>query len=94
MYTFMHGFTPLYSPFGPALMFAIIPLILLVAVWTVAIKGYALWHAARANQMYWFIALLIINTLGILELIYLFWFHEKPKHEHHQHTPAQPSSPA
>lgn len=69
----MHYY-PFYSPFAPALMLALFPLILLAALWTLAIKGYALWHAARAGQKEWFIALLIINTLGILEIIYLAWF--------------------
>jgi hypothetical protein len=70
----MHDFTPFYSPFAPALMIALIPLIAAIALWTVAIKGYALWHAARHGQKEWFIALLVINTLGILEVVYLVWF--------------------
>ena len=53
-------------------MVALLPFILVVAVWTVIIKGFALWHAARSGQKGWFIALLIINTLGILEIVYLY----------------------
>lgn len=34
----------------------------------------ALWHAARRGETYWFVALLIINTLGILEILYLYAF--------------------
>lgn len=37
-----------------------------------ALKGYALWHAAKRDEKGWFIALLIVNTFGILELVYLF----------------------
>ena len=48
-------------------------LILGVVVWTLAWKGVALWRAARLNHRNWFIALIIINTLGILEIIYLFF---------------------
>lgn len=70
----MNYFTPLYSPFGPELMLAWLPIIMLVVLWTVIIKGVALWHAARGGQVAWFVALLVINTLGILELIYLIWF--------------------
>ena len=42
-----------------------------LALWSVAWKGYALWKAARNQHQYWFIALLLINTVGILEIIYL-----------------------
>ena len=91
----MHGFSPLYSPYAPALMFALVPLFIVVMLWTVAIKGYALWHAARNGQKEWFIAILIINTLGILELVYLIWFRsDKKKNSPSHHTPVHPSSPA
>ena len=36
-----------------------------------ALKGYSLWYAAKRNEKWWFIILLIVNTLGILEIIYL-----------------------
>jgi methionyl-tRNA synthetase len=55
-------------------MLALLPLIVVAAVWTLIIKGYALWHAARNGQKEWFIALLVVNTLGILEVVYLIWF--------------------
>ena len=32
----------------------------------------ALWKAAGLRQKSWFVAMLVINTLGILEIIYLF----------------------
>lgn len=43
----------------------------LLGIALIALKGYALWHAARRGERGWFIALLVVNTLGILELIYL-----------------------
>jgi len=49
-------------------------LIIVLALWTVFWKGLSLWHSARNTQKYWFIALLVINTLGILEIVYLFFF--------------------
>jgi len=49
-------------------------LIIIFALWTLVWKGWALWRAARNNSTGWFIALLIINTLGILEIIYIFAF--------------------
>lgn len=41
-------------------------------LWTIFWKGLALWHAGRKAQPWWFVVLLIVNTAGILELIYLF----------------------
>ena len=46
----------------------------LFLIWTLFWKGLALWKSAKNDQRYWFIALLIINTAGILELLYLFVF--------------------
>ena len=47
-------------------------LILLAIAWTLPWKAYALWLSARNNQPWWFIVLLILNTLAILEIIYIF----------------------
>lgn len=41
-------------------------------LWSLAWKGLALWRAGRRNEPVWFLALLLVNTLGILEIIYLF----------------------
>jgi hypothetical protein len=49
------------------------PLILLVLLWSIVWKGLALWHSARRAQPWWFTILLVVNTLGILEIIYLFF---------------------
>jgi len=46
--------------------------IALTIAWTLVWKGFALWRSAELRQKYWFIAILLINTLGILEIIYLF----------------------
>lgn len=46
----------------------------LLAIWDLAWKGMALWRAGRRNEQWWFIALLLINSLGILPICYLlFW---------------------
>jgi methionyl-tRNA synthetase len=49
-------------------------ILLLLAGWSLVWKGIGLWFAARNYQKYWFIAILILNTLGVLEIIYLIWF--------------------
>ena len=48
------------------------PLLIVLVLWSLFWKGLALWHSGRRGQSGWFIVLLIINSLGILELIYLF----------------------
>jgi len=48
----------------------IIPLV----IWSLVWKGISLWKCGRNNQLYWFIAILILNTAGILPIIYLLWF--------------------
>jgi hypothetical protein len=49
-------------------------LFLLLIIWELVWKGIALWKAARNGQKYWFLAILIINTFGILEIAYIFYF--------------------
>ena len=49
----------------------------LVVVWSMAWKGVALWRTGRNAHLGWFIALFIINSLGILPIIYIFAFSRK-----------------
>lgn len=51
-----------------------LPLFFLIIAWLLFWKGLALWHAAKRGENKWFIAILILNTFSILELIYLFHF--------------------
>ena len=55
----------------------IVALVYLLAIWTIVWKGTALWKAAKNNSLPWFIALLVINTMGILEIVYIFFFSKK-----------------
>lgn len=48
--------------------------LILALIWGLAWKGWALWIAARKNQSVWFIVFMIVNTLGILEIFYIFYF--------------------
>ena len=74
-------------------MFAFLPFLIVAAVWTIVLKGFALWYSARGSQKGWFIALLIVNTLGILELVYLIWFRPANSHAPQALTPEADSSP-
>ena len=55
-------------------------LIVLVAIWSLVWKGLALWKAAAIKKNpAWFIILLVVNTIGLLEILYLFIFSEMGK---------------
>lgn len=47
--------------------------ILFVLAWTLPWKAWALWLAARRGEKGWFILLLILNTLAIVEMVYIFF---------------------
>lgn len=49
-------------------------LIALLLIWSLTWKGFALWKSARNNQPVWFVCLLVMNTLGILEILYISFF--------------------
>ena len=56
----------------------LIIIILAVALaWSLAWKGIALWTAARKNHFVWFIVLLIVSTVGILDILYIYIFSTK-----------------
>lgn len=42
--------------------------------WAIVWKGLAMWKAAHREQKYWFAAFLVVNTLGILEILYIYVF--------------------
>jgi uncharacterized membrane protein YiaA len=45
--------------------------LLLLVIWDLVWRGLALWKSAQLRQQGWFVALLIINSVGILPIIYL-----------------------
>ena len=64
-----------YQDFGlhsfgmfPGLGYLLVPLLVWSLVWT----GWALWLAARRGELAWFVALLVLNTAGLLEIFYIF----------------------
>jgi hypothetical protein len=55
-------------------------ILLLAILWTATWKGFALWKSAQRKEKWWFVALFVLNTLGLLEILYIFVFSEmKPK---------------
>jgi Family of unknown function (DUF5652) len=61
-----------WSPHLPVLAGLFAPALILLVLWSVFWKGLALWHSARRSQPWWFVIILVVNTAGILEIIYLF----------------------
>lgn len=64
--------------------------LVILALWELAWKGFALWHASRNNHRNWFIALLLINSVGILPMLYLLLNygtpHEAEQEQYHDET--------
>jgi len=46
-----------------------IPLLLWGLFW----KGWALWKSANNRHLVWFVLLLVVNTVGLLEIGYIFY---------------------
>lgn len=63
-----HGFDAV--PFGTSLLFTV--LILAAGLWSLIWKGIALWKAARRDRTWWYVIMLVLNTVGILPIIYIF----------------------
>jgi len=52
-------------------LFSLLIIFIIMIIWSTVWKGLALWEAGKRKEKKWFIILFIINTLGILEIIYL-----------------------
>jgi len=55
----------------------LILIILLITVWDLIWKIIALWKSARRDQKVWFVFLAIINSVGILPIIYLLLYKDQ-----------------
>ena len=53
---------------------ATVILVVILSIWILTWKGLALWKAANKKSVPWFVILLILNTVGILEILYIFIF--------------------
>jgi len=54
-------------------------LLILIMLWVLPWKGYALWTASRHSHKKWFIVLLVVNTLAILDIVYIFFISKRKK---------------
>ena len=48
-----------------------------IFIWTYIWKGISLWKSARLSHKKWFIILLIVNTFGLLEIVYIYFVARK-----------------
>ena len=53
----------------------------ILAAWSLAWKGLALWRSASLRHKYWFVIILVLNDFGILEIIYIYFVARKYKVE-------------
>ena len=60
-----------------------VAIIAILVLWELVWKGLALYKAGRNRQLAWFIVMLILNTAGILEIVYLLFF-QKKSHSHRE----------
>lgn len=56
-----------------------IVIIIVIALWELVWKGMALWKAAHNEHLAWFIIILIVNSAGLLPIIYLLMHRNKTK---------------
>ncbi len=59
----------MYLPFNINILANIF--LVIIALWTIPWKIYAVWLAVKHNQKKWFVMLLILNTFSILEIYYV-----------------------
>jgi len=54
-------------------------LFVLLIIWSGIWKGIGLWRAGRNKNLVWFVFMFVLNTAGILPLIYVLFFSNKKK---------------
>ncbi len=65
-------------------------ILIVLATWSIIWTGIGLWYAARNQQKVWFIAMLIINSVGIFPIIYILFFRkDKSQKEELQEIPKE-----
>ena len=60
----------------------LIPLFIVLTVWDTVWKLIAMWKAGRNNHLVWFICIALINTIGVLPIIYILINRNKPTEPH------------
>ena len=80
MFNSTSSFFPVVNGINPYLLGALV-------VWSLIWKGFALWKAAaKNNSKIWFIILLIVNSFGILDIIYYLFIGKGGKIKMSEHS--------
>ena len=61
----------------PEWVTASIPIFVVLGIWSMIWKAIALYKAGGRKDLAWFVVLFIVNTLGILEIFYIFYFSKR-----------------
>ena len=56
---------------------AFIIFIVILSIWDAVWKLIALWKSARNNHLPWFICIAIINSVGILPIVYILMHRDR-----------------
>lgn len=54
-------------------------MLVLLVLADVILRGMGMWRAAKKGQQGWFVAMLVINSVGILPVVYMLFFEKKGK---------------
>jgi len=52
-------------------------LFIVLIVWSGIWKGVGLWRSGRNNHLVWFVLMFVLNTAGVLPIVYLVFFSKK-----------------
>lgn len=75
----MHSYLYDYgNTFVPGLLAGWLSIFIIpLALWSLFWMGWALWRASKDGNKVWFIILLLVHTIGILDIIYIFFVSKK-----------------
>jgi len=51
-------------------------MVIVITLWTLYWKGTALWKAASKKQPSWFVIIMVLNTVGLLEIGYIYYLNK------------------
>ncbi len=56
----------------------LMPALIILMIWETVWKLIALWRAGRNNHLVWFVCIALINTVGVLPIVYILMHRNKP----------------
>ena len=65
-------------PYLPEALVWLMPIIIILIIWETVWKLIALWKTGRNKHLAWFICIALINTIGILPIVYILIHRDKP----------------